>query len=83
MLPIILSWAVTIHKLQGTTVDKVIYLVNKIFAEGQAYVALSRVRSLQGLAIPEIEQKGLFQHLCDESALAELRRLRSVHINLV
>ncbi|KMQ84311.1 atp-dependent dna helicase pif1-like protein [Lasius niger] len=58
MLPIILSWAVTVHKLQDTTVDKaVIYLGNKIFAKGQAYVALSRVRSLQGLAIPEIEQK--------------------------
>lgn len=73
-----------IHKLQGTTVDKaVIYLGKKIFAKGQAYVALSRVRSLQRLAIPEIEQKKLFQRPCDESALAELERLRSVHISCV
>jgi len=60
MLPIILNWAVTVHKLQGTTVDKaVIYLGKKIFAKGQAYVALSRIRSLQGLAISEIEPKRL------------------------
>lgn len=70
--------------MQGTTVDKgVIFLVKKIFAKGQTYVALSRVRSFQELAIPEIEQKRLFQHPCDESALAELERLRSVHINLL
>ncbi|XP_067203751.1 ATP-dependent DNA helicase PIF1-like [Linepithema humile] len=81
MLPVILSWAVTVHKLQGTTVERaVIYLGKKIFAKGQAYVALSRVKSLEGLAICEIEQKRLFQHPCDENALAELERLRSTDV---
>ncbi|XP_008180260.1 ATP-dependent DNA helicase PIF1-like [Acyrthosiphon pisum] len=52
MLPIILSWAVTAHKLQGSTVDHaVIYLGPRLFAKGQAYVTLSRVKSLQGLRI--------------------------------
>lgn len=70
----------TVHKLQGTTVDKaVVYLGKKVFAKGQAYVALNRMRSLQGLANPEIEQKRVFQHPCDENALAELERLRTTN----
>ncbi|CAK1597796.1 unnamed protein product [Parnassius mnemosyne] len=43
MLPIILCWAVTVHKLQGATLDKaVIDLGMKVPAKGQAYVALNR-----------------------------------------
>jgi len=80
ILPVILSWAVTIHKLQGTTVDKaIIYLGKKIFAKGQAYVALSRIRFLQRLAIFEIEPERLFQCPYDENALAKLERLRSIN----
>lgn len=46
MLPEILSWAVTLHKLQGTTLEKaVIDLEKRNFAKGQIYVALSRVKS--------------------------------------
>lgn len=78
MFPIILSWAVTVHKLQGTTVDKaVVYLGKRTFAKGQAYVALSRVKSLQGVAIIELDQRKLFNNPHDRSALAELIRLRS------
>ncbi|MBQ7984893.1 MAG: HRDC domain-containing protein, partial [Bacteroidales bacterium] len=51
--PLRAAWAVTIHKSQGLTFDKVIINSNRAFSHGQVYVALSRCRTLEGIILTE------------------------------
>ena len=49
--PFRLAWAVTVHKGQGKTFERMVIDLDRVFAAGQAYVALSRCTSLEGLTL--------------------------------
>ncbi len=50
-MPLRLAWAITIHKSQGLTFDKVVIDAGRSFAPGQVYVALSRCKTLEGIVL--------------------------------
>ena len=63
-IPLILSWAITIHKSQGITLDSaIIDAGDNIFECGQIYVAFSRVKSLEGLYLLKFNHKRIKTNL--------------------
>lgn len=68
-IPLILAWSCTIHRVQGATIDSAICDVgDEVFCPGQAYVALSRVRDLEGLYLSSFSPKKVY---ADPGALAQ------------
>ncbi|MEX0896040.1 MAG: helix-turn-helix domain-containing protein [Patescibacteria group bacterium] len=61
-LPLRLAWAITVHKSQGMTLDAAIIDLSRAFEYGQGYVALSRVRSSEGLYVIGFNERSLQVH---------------------
>ncbi|WWD16729.1 hypothetical protein CI109_101160 [Kwoniella shandongensis] len=61
-VPLILAWALTIHKSQGQTIERVKIDLNKIFVEGQTYVAISRAVSLENLELKNFTADRVMAH---------------------
>ena len=75
--PLILAYAITIHKCQGISLNcALIDLSDEIFSPGMAYVALSRVRALEGLHLTAFTPKSI---MVSTQSLQEINRLRSLY----
>lgn len=61
-LPLILAWALSIHKAQGQTLERVTVDLGKIFEKGQAYVALSRATTQEGLQVLNFSKHKVMAH---------------------
>lgn len=72
--PLKLAWACTIHKVQGLTMDNIVVSFDGRFGGGQAYVALSRSKSLTGLHIISLDTSKI---KVNKQVQKEMNRLRS------
>ena len=73
-VPLILGWALSIHKAQGQTLDRVKVDLGQTFENGQAYVALSRVTTIEGLQVLNFDPSKVTVHPAVKQFYSELSR---------
>ncbi|MFH2138203.1 MAG: DEAD/DEAH box helicase [Candidatus Omnitrophota bacterium] len=79
--PLMLAWAITIHKSQGKTLDRVyIDLGNRAFAPGQVYVALSRARRLSNLRLARPIRKA--DIICNDNIVHFYRAMKEIETQI-
>ncbi|GJE93501.1 ATP-dependent DNA helicase PIF1 [Phanerochaete sordida] len=61
-IPLVLAWAMSIHKSQGQTIQKVKVDLGRVFEKGQSYVALSRAATMEGLQVLRFDAKKVMAH---------------------
>nr|XP_024656105.1 ATP-dependent DNA helicase PIF1-like isoform X2 [Maylandia zebra] len=72
--PVKLAFACTIHKTQGLTTQTAVVSMKNIFEPGMAYVALSRVTSLSGLYLQDLDEKKIYANPEVTAALQTMRQ---------
>jgi ATP-dependent DNA helicase PIF1 len=77
-IPLILAWALSIHKAQGQTLERVRVDLGRVFEKGQAYVALSRATSMAGLQILRFDPRKVIAHEKVRSFYSSLSRAEQV-----
>lgn len=80
-IPLILAWALSIHKAQGQTLERVKVDLGKVFEKGQAYVALSRATSMAGLQVLRFDPKKVNAHERVRTFYANLGRVELAEKN--
>jgi len=75
-VPLILAWALSIHKSQGQTLERVRVNLSRIFTQGQAYVALSRATSIETLQVINFDAAKVTAHPAVISWNEEIVRLQ-------
>lgn len=72
-IPLVLSWATTIHKCQGSTLTHVVADLSKVFCCAQGYVTLSRMKTLEGLYLQNVDYT---KFTCDKRVVAYYAALK-------
>lgn len=80
-IPLILAWALSIHKAQGQTLERVKVDLGRVFEKGQAYVALSRATSMNGLQVLRFDPSKVNAHERVRNFYAGLARAEVIKKN--
>lgn len=80
-IPLILAWALSIHKAQGQTLERVKVDLGRVFEKGQAYVALSRATAMKGLQVLRFDPKKVVAHEKVRTFYANLSRVELAEKN--